>query len=447
MASSQFLDSDRRSLIQEMHSIKARRWRFIISITAISILSLLISSVIGHYNGLIIHSDGISYYLYLTATFIDKDLTFETLSKRSGGAFPGYIGISRYEPSGYYLNKYPIGVAVLMSPFFAVAHFFSLITNQPANGLTPIYHVAIGFGGIFYLITGIFFLIFILEQYFPDHVIEMTIVFLVFGTNLFNYGTFDASMSHVYAFFLITVMIALLPVWHNQPTLKNSFVFGLVAGLIVLVRIPNVIFLLMFPLYGITNRSDIVARLRLYRANILSLAVIILVSLVVFTPQMLYWHSVTNRWLIYSYQGEGFDFFNPNIYGVLFSTQKGLFFWSPILLIASIGFFQMRRFALNYTLAFLVVIGIFTYLIASWHYWQYGWSYGHRAFIDGFSIFAFGLASFLASIHSRTRLTIKICCTLLVILSIAQMIQYWLGILPPEDTTWQQYRSIFLRFW
>jgi hypothetical protein len=34
----------------------------------------------------------------------------------------------------------------------------------------------------------------------------------------------------------------------------------------------------------------------------------------------------------------------------------------------------------------------------------------------------------------------------LVALSCAQMIQYWLGILPITDTTWEQYRTLFLRF-
>ena len=33
-----------------------------------------------------------------------------------------------------------------------------------------------------------------------------------------------------------------------------------------------------------------------------------------------------------------------------------------------------------------------------------------------------------------------------VLLSVAQMAQYWMGILPMADTTWTQYRALFLRF-
>ena len=36
--------------------------------------------------------------------------------------------------------------------------------------------------------------------------------------------------------------------------------------------------------------------------------------------------------------------------------------------------------------------------------------------------------------------------TAAVLLSVAQMIQYWIGVLPMADTTWAQYRDLFLRF-
>ena len=35
---------------------------------------------------------------------------------------------------------------------------------------------------------------------------------------------------------------------------------------------------------------------------------------------------------------------------------------------------------------------------------------------------------------------------LAVLLSVAQMIQYWMHIIPFSDTTWAQYRALFLQF-
>jgi hypothetical protein len=36
--------------------------------------------------------------------------------------------------------------------------------------------------------------------------------------------------------------------------------------------------------------------------------------------------------------------------------------------------------------------------------------------------------------------------TLATTLSVVQMIQYWLRVWPVRDTTWDQYRSLFLTF-
>jgi hypothetical protein len=41
---------------------------------------------------------------------------------------------------------------------------------------------------------------------------------------------------------------------------------------------------------------------------------------------------------------------------------------------------------------------------------------------------------------------IAVAATAAVLLSTAEMLQYWMRILPMIDTTWTQYRALFLRF-
>ena len=48
--------------------------------------------------------------------------------------------------------------------------------------------------------------------------------------------------------------------------------------------------------------------------------------------------------------------------------------------------------------------------------------------------------------HRRARWPVAIATAAAVCLSIAQMMQYWIGILPMQDTTWAQYWDLFLRF-
>jgi hypothetical protein len=169
---------------------------------------------------------------------------------------------------------------------------------------------------------------------------------------------------------------------------------------------------------------------------------------IVIAPQPAIYYRATGRILVSSYGDLGFQFESPQLFGVLFSVTKGVFFWSPILLLALAGLaiggrHEIRRFIRPAAL-FLIVN---TYIIASWWDWQFGASYGHRGFVDSLPIFALGLATFFEW-TSRRRALIPIVAGATgtaVALSTIQMIQYWNHVLPMSDLTWDQYRSIFLR--
>ena len=90
-----------------------------------------------------------------------------------------------------------------------------------------------------------------------------------------------------------------------------------------------------------------------------------------------------------------------------------------------------------------------TWLIASWAEWQFGASFGHRGFTDGFALAAPFVASCVrlggAPPQNACRCS-RSAQSAAVLLSVAQMIQYWIGVLPMADTTWAQYQHLFLRF-
>jgi membrane-bound metal-dependent hydrolase YbcI (DUF457 family) len=96
----------------------------------------------------------------------------------------------------------------------------------------------------------------------------------------------------------------------------------------------------------------------------------------------------------------------------------------------------------------VIVVAIDTYLIASWSDWQFGASFGHRGFTDSLGLLAMFLAAFFAWAAGWPRLARFVAAgvVLAVLISTAQMLQYWIGILPMANTTWEQYRAVFLRF-
>jgi hypothetical protein len=158
----------------------------------------------------------------------------------------------------------------------------------------------------------------------------------------------------------------------------------------------------------------------------------------------------TGAWLSSPYQAldAGFRFASPHLAEVLFSTEKGLFFWSPVLLLAVLGWVTARGWAVSLVTASAIILTVDTYLIASWSDWQFGGSFGHRAFTDSFGLAAIFMASFFQWAGGRRGVTVAIgaATSLAVLLSILQMIQYWMGIVPIANTTWADYRALFLRF-
>jgi len=144
----------------------------------------------------------------------------------------------------------------------------------------------------------------------------------------------------------------------------------------------------------------------------------------------------------------GFSFGSPRIVAVLFSTQKGLLFWSPLLVFTVIGAIVAKGWARGIVWPAVVTFAIQTYLAASWWDWQFGASFGHRAFTDGLGLAAVLLAAFFQWVAERVtaRRIVTGVATALVALSIAQMVQYWTGKIPIANTTWQDYRDSFLQF-
>lgn len=396
-----------------------------------------------------IRSDGFSYHVYLPSWFIFHDPTLEALSRDCcGGTFPRFSAIYRWPETGRWINPHPMGVAVLAAPFFLAGHALTGWSNLSPDGLSLYYQLVTAAAGVFYLTLGLWFLRRVLERRFSPAVTLATLVAITWGTNLYHYGTFDSFFSHVFSFCLFAALLFVAPLWLESPTLARSIAFGTVAGLVVLTRHTNALLLLFAALYGITGMTALQARLAFLATHWKQAMVAAGAAALLISPQLaMYWHA-TGQWLVSPYGSlGGFDFSSPKILQVLFSTQKGLFFWSPLLLFGIAGFACLPRAMPEIVLPLVIALPIDLYLIASWRDWQFGGSFGHRAFTDTLPVFAIGIAALFSRVRASSLAPILgLFVTLTVALSIVQMLQYWLRIIPISDTTWDLYRAIFLRF-
>ena len=127
--------------------------------------------------------------------------------------------------------------------------------------------------------------------------------------------------------------------------------------------------------------------------------------------------------------------------------QKGVFFWAPALLIGVAGLVTSRSRTRSFALAGGLFLIANTYLIASWWDWQFGASFGHRGFVDSYPLFALGMAGVFDRAARKWSWIVASSVIVLAALTLStvQMLQYWYHVMPMSDTTWEQYRAVFMQ--
>ena len=400
----------------------------------------------------VLRADGFSYYVYLPSWFLHGDLTLAELARDCcGGAYRPDSGIQRWPGTRRWLNAHPIGVAIMQAPFFLVAHALTRWTNLSPDGFSLYYQHAAGISGLFWAVGGLAVLRRLLLDHFADATVAVTLAALILGTNLLHYATFDASYSHVYSFFLFAALLYVTTRWYELPSLRLSVLLGLLSGLIVLVRHPNIVLLAVFPLYGVSSFASLRARITFLAGHRRLLTFAAGAGIAIVVPQLVTYWLATGRPLVSAYGEVGFNWSSPRLYGVLFSVTKGVFFWSPLLLLALAGWAVLARSAnplRSFVPAFALIFAVHTYVIAAWWDWQLGGSYGSRGYVDLLPSLAIGLAAVLSAAWTRAgvRAGVLAMVAACVALSMFQMLQYWHGMIEFDDMTWDKYRQVFLRW-
>lgn len=424
-----------------MSWIKSKFWNssviclIIITISAILFSTQWARDVEGNYSNTI-SSDGLGYYSYLTSLFINDDFSNQTANS-------SYI-LNLNDNQTY--NKYFSGTAIMMSPFFAVGHYFAYQFKYKQDGFSLPYQTSIAVAGIFYLLLGLYFLCKLLKTYnLSSFSICATLLLLFFGTNLLFYSSLSPSMSHIYSFSVISIWLYLARKYWLVKINKTPYLFGisLVLGIIVLIRPTNGVVLLLFPFLsaGLDQWKREWKSLLLNKSTILA---ILIFGLILFIQPLL-WYLQAEQWLIWSYSGEGFDFTKPEIFNVLFSFRKGWWIYTPLMLIASIGifFYWKRNKFLSIGLSCFLIL--FIYIASSWWNWYYGSSFGQRAFVDIYAIMAFGLAKPLNDLKKVKKSALLIFSSLFIVLNTIQTYQYQTHIISPEFMDFEKYRHVFLK--
>ena len=391
----------------------------------------------------VIQSDVYGYYGYLPAVFVYRSFDYK-INQSADAKEP-----VKKEDSGGSI-KYFIGESVLLLPFFTIADIITQTFDLSSRtGYTFYYVLFIAIASLFYLFLGLIMLRNLLLRIgFSEKVTSITLVCMFLGTQLYYYAMHEPGMSHVYSFSVIAVLLNL---YHKQLLeTKNSrwLLISLVVALIVFLRPVNIVFILSFiPLAGSINKSKEFV-LSYFKYGFYIIGSSILIIILFFFLQALMYYLQTGHWWVYSYGEEGFNWAKPEIWNVLFSYRKGLFVYTPMLLLALLGVWIMRKKLSDFSsLSWLAIMVIYLYITASWWYWAYGGSLGMRPFIDSYAIWAIPFAALCEyALKSRLKaLLFYLSSAFIIYLSLIQSYQYVLRILPYEHINQERYWHLFLK--
>ncbi|GEM_PF-1353400 len=397
----------------------------------------------GHSEWPPVRSDGEGYYSYLPTMIIYKSFDFSLIEKsRFQNGFPDWTGIRLNKNTGRLHNQYPMGVAILISPFFLVAHIFtSFFKSLNSDGYSLLYQISVLTAAWFYYLLGTYFLAKYLANVFNERIAFLTVIFITFGTSLFHYATYDAIFSHIYSYCFVVLLIYLTEKFWQNPTFKDAIILGGVIGVLFLIRNYNLALASFFFLYPFGKEFK-----KIYLLNAKPLALVIGTSFATILPQLIIWKVNAGSFIVYSYldqktEGARFNWLTPKLVETISSVQAGVFIWAPILLIGFIGLLLLLRSSLKKIAALsLINICFLTYLVASFWTWHFGGGYGHRGFVDIYPFFAIGIAGFLSAFKKPYFLNpITGLCWVFTLLVSIQMFNYWKGKIDYFKPTWEQY--------
>jgi hypothetical protein len=370
-----------------------------------------------------IRSDGVGYYAYLPLYFIDHSLSFSALPINH--AVYGF----RVSPhTGRLANLYPVGTALCMTPFFLLGHLVAAVGGWPANGSSPPYQWAILIAALGWFAVGAYATWQVAAVRAGPVRASVALALLVAGTNLPHYVVAEPSMSHVYAFATIALLLWFADRFWGNPSRRRAAAMGIAAGLVLSIRNYDILLasVALCPAFWRSNRLAV-------RRNYLSFGLGMAVALLPYIAVTTYYLGAPWRTPYWDYS---FHWGSPLIFTNLLSVQRGWWFWSPVAAIGVAGlagglFSRNLRWFCGTSLATIAVV---TYILGSWGdpavgtAATFGDGFGHRMYIDLLPAVAVGLALIF------TRIPRPIWW--LLGLNLYLMLAYWNEAIPSTGANW-----------
>ena len=347
-----------------------------------------------------VQGDGVGYYAYLRSVFIDGDLQFANEFNKSLSPFAFVPIYPIYAPTGYTINPWSIGPAILQVPFWLFAHSIVLatnligITNWAVNGYVAPYVTMVGLSSVVAGLVTLFGMYHILRRYFTPPVAVLSVAFMYLASNLLYYAQVNNNNVHSISTATVTLMIIAFLATQDRPTWRRWIIFGISVGVIGIVYWVTLI-LCLFPAGVICSQAWMYWREHnrsALRQLIIGVSLAALSAVLILGLQSVTWYVMYES-LFTVPQGNAFALPQyPRLWQVFFGDWYGLFWWTPAIFIGILGLFLYARSAPTYGTWMVVAVWAYILYNASIPNWDGSSGFGFRRLASMAPLIVFGIA-------------------------------------------------------
>jgi hypothetical protein len=361
-----------------------------------------------------VRGDGVGYYALIRAPLIEHSFHFEKdwalgypaihPGAPNGTDSKDFLGYTRTNHLG---NFYAAGPAILWAPFLIVAHLGVLAANAlgahiAADGFSRPYLLAMSLGTSVYAFFALIFAFRLAGRYFAENWALLATVGMWLATSFPAYLYVFPSWSHVQSAFAVGLFVLYWDGSRGDLTWSRWAWLGLAAALMINMYYINALFMLLpffedcSSAWRMRNHASpqranfarlIGANFVFAAACVAGLLPTLITKLIIFGNPFRSGYTNVSQW----------HWTSPHLAGVLFSSNHGLLIWTPIAILSIAGLILGVKQIGGLAKYSLVILVIFTYVVASHVYWNGIASFGNRFFISFTPIFTVGLAAALES--------------------------------------------------
>jgi Dolichyl-phosphate-mannose-protein mannosyltransferase len=359
-----------------------------------------------------IRGDGVGYYAFARALLIEHRLDFQRDYQSGNAAFRdarldenGVPRSSFRTATGRLDNHFTVGPAILWAPFLLMAQAGVLLartigSHVAADGFSAPYRLAMAFGTALYGFLGLWLAYRLARKYVNEQWAFLATVSIWWSSSLPVYMYFNPSWSHAHSAFTVALF---LWCWHetcDQRTIRQWCVLAAISGLMLNVYYANATILMVLAVEAgrqyvaaFRNKPPEFSIVKRLLVNHLLFGGIIITCLL---------PTFISRYVIYGSPFESgyiplssWAWNSPYFFSVLFSSDHGLFVWTPVVVLALAGLVVFVRREPRAGTPMLAAVLAFYLLIACYPDWDGISSYGNRFFVSLTAPFILGLSVLL----------------------------------------------------